>query len=524
MKRLMFLLIGLQLSFVAIAYPQNITVVTPPNVAPAISPDSVKKVVQQDLQQLKLSNGLVKIFYTKEPGTFIFAKLSRFTYKVSFLLVKYDGKSMTVQDSNFVPRAVDFGLYSNKSNLKEPSSTTSSETTYDFAFDTPTDDIPTAVSAINTVSGYATNLGYTVDKMIGSQATMSAIENAITGNDIIAMGNIGHGSTDGILLYDGFLDYTWFGGQNLSGKVFFFNSCEVANDPMYSAMLNTAHARTFAGGLLDLPIGTSELVFQDFWNYTLNDGSQMGAALSSAEANHGLQNYYRIGGDLGMLVRQVAASISGPTNLSENQAGTYTCTAHGGAPPYDYQWWKEENGVPVLGPVSALTISPDRPAPGNWYQVGTNSATLQSSDITSFSLKCIVTDAIFEPNTHDSNDSTTSDIFAVGVSGSQNALSDRPGADAAVIAALPEEDILGQNYPNPFNPTTQIQFALSKPARVRLVVYDMLGREVAKLADGEMAAGYHSVTWNASGVSSGVYIYRLTAGNFVQTRRMLLMK
>ncbi|MCL4511420.1 MAG: T9SS type A sorting domain-containing protein [Bacteroidetes bacterium] len=81
-----------------------------------------------------------------------------------------------------------------------------------------------------------------------------------------------------------------------------------------------------------------------------------------------------------------------------------------------------------------------------------------------------------------------------------------------------------QNYPNPFNPSTQIRFSLSKPSHVKLAVYDMLGREVARLADEEMDAGYHSVTWNARNVSSGVYIYKLSAGSFVQVKRMILMK
>ncbi len=56
------------------------------------------------------------------------------------------------------------------------------------------------------------------------------------------------------------------------------------------------------------------------------------------------------------------------------------------------------------------------------------------------------------------------------------------------------------------------------------MVYDMLGREVARLADQQMSSGYHTVTWNAGGMASGVYIYRLSAGNFVQVKRMILMK
>ena len=94
----------------------------------------------------------------------------------------------------------------------------------------------------------------------------------------------------------------------------------------------------------------------------------------------------------------------------------------------------------------------------------------------------------------------------------------------SLSASIKGDVIISQNYPNPFNPTTQIRFALLKPNHVTLVVYDMLGREVARLADEQMSAGYHAVTWNASGKASGVYIYRLSAGNTVQVRRMILMK
>lgn len=220
----------------------------------------------------------------------------------------------------------------------------------------------------------------------------------------------------------------------------------------------------------------------------------------------------------------VTVSISGPTYLNMNQAGTYTCTVSDGVPSYNYQWWKEENGVPGLGPISSTTASPERPAPGNWYQVGTNSPTLSSSDVTNFSVKCVVTDAIFKSNTNDTRDSTTSNILSVAVGGSGNIAAGNPGDDAALVTLIPENNSLSQNYPNPFNPSTEIRFGLTKPAHVRLVVYDILGREVASLADEQMDAGYHSVSWNASGVSSGVYIYRLTAGSFVQTRRMLVVK
>lgn len=83
---------------------------------------------------------------------------------------------------------------------------------------------------------------------------------------------------------------------------------------------------------------------------------------------------------------------------------------------------------------------------------------------------------------------------------------------------------LNQNYPNPFNPSTSIQFHLPENQRVKLVVYDMLGREVAVLVDGMRSAGEHMASWDASNLSSGIYIYSLQTESSRITRKMTLMK
>ena len=95
--------------------------------------------------------------------------------------------------------------------------------------------------------------------------------------------------------------------------------------------------------------------------------------------------------------------------------------------------------------------------------------------------------------------------------------------------ALPTEFALEGNYPNPFNPTTTIRFALPEAAVVRLSVYDMLGREVARVLDSELPAGRHEATWNGrtdagSTVSSGAYLLRMAAGEFSATTRMVVVK
>jgi glucuronoarabinoxylan endo-1,4-beta-xylanase len=89
---------------------------------------------------------------------------------------------------------------------------------------------------------------------------------------------------------------------------------------------------------------------------------------------------------------------------------------------------------------------------------------------------------------------------------------------------LPAHFVLEQNYPNPFNPTTVVRYQLPAAGDVTLAVYDLLGREVTVLVSGRADAGVHEVTFDGSGLSSGVYLYRLSAGDFVQARRLLLLK
>jgi len=92
------------------------------------------------------------------------------------------------------------------------------------------------------------------------------------------------------------------------------------------------------------------------------------------------------------------------------------------------------------------------------------------------------------------------------------------------IELVPNEFNLFQNYPNPFNPATNIKFALPKAAKVTLLVYNLLGEKVAALLNEDKEAGFYDVQFNASNFSTGVYIFRLTAGDFVQTKKMTLMK
>lgn len=117
--------------------------------------------------------------------------------------------------------------------------------------------------------------------------------------------------------------------------------------------------------------------------------------------------------------------------------------------------------------------------------------------------------------------STTSDHFPVWT---RFAFNDLTSTGPASTLAMPNSFDLHANYPNPFNPTTAIRYTLDARRQTRLTVYDILGREVAVLVDGVMPAGSHSATFDASGLSSGIYIVRLSTPEGSQSRRIALVK
>ena len=94
---------------------------------------------------------------------------------------------------------------------------------------------------------------------------------------------------------------------------------------------------------------------------------------------------------------------------------------------------------------------------------------------------------------------------------------------------IPLKYILHQNYPNPFNPITTLQYDLPENGLVNVTVYDMLGRQVKTLINQTQEAGYKSVIWNATNdygkpVSAGVYLYQIQAGEYISTKKMVLLK
>ena len=92
------------------------------------------------------------------------------------------------------------------------------------------------------------------------------------------------------------------------------------------------------------------------------------------------------------------------------------------------------------------------------------------------------------------------------------------------LSAIPDDFALSQAYPNPFNPVTQIQYALPEDIHVELIVYDILGRQVAELINTDQQAGYHKAVWNGNNNASGLYFVKMTAGSYIRTQKLMLVK
>ena len=112
--------------------------------------------------------------------------------------------------------------------------------------------------------------------------------------------------------------------------------------------------------------------------------------------------------------------------------------------------------------------------------------------------------------------------FSITIDGA-NALS------AYLEGLLPDEFALRQNYPNPFNPVTTLRYDLPEQTHVNITVYDMLGRKVRTILNQQQDPGYKSVIWNATNdygkpVSAGIYLYQIQAGEYMQTKKMVLLK
>jgi len=209
-------------------------------------------------------------------------------------------------------------------------------------------------------------------------------------------------------------------------------------------------------------------------------------------------------------------SLSGTSSLCPGESGSWTASASGGASPYSYDWYYRKDS-------------------GTWYSQNETSSSFSRSMPTvnnSMDIKVTVTD---DDNTQ------TSDTKLVykeggcdddgGGGGGGGLLSVDP-ADSTKVGAksllqrqpIPDEFALDQNSPNPAHGTVTIRFALPEATEVSLVVYDIMGREVSRLVDGSVSAGFHDVQYDTSDLASGVYLYRIETPDFAKTQRMTIIR
>jgi hypothetical protein len=221
-----------------------------------------------------------------------------------------------------------------------------------------------------------------------------------------------------------------------------------------------------------------------------------------------------------------SAALSGDITLYQGMTGWWGVEISNGIEPFTYQW--EIYYLNGANLAASRIISPNVVGSGQWVPVGTNSPTFSrpftGSDLRSFKLRCTVRDG--------NNTSKVSNEFNVSVVNSPPpqlgiVASESKGIknlNEDVEESLPSKYSLNQNYPNPFNPITKISYSLPEANFVSLRIFDMLGREVISLVNEMKQAGTYEAEFDASQLSSGTYIYKLTAGNFQSVKKMILTK
>ena len=207
-----------------------------------------------------------------------------------------------------------------------------------------------------------------------------------------------------------------------------------------------------------------------------------------------------------------ALAFSGTNLFAGTDGGVFLSTNSGTS------WIPASTGLGNNGSVYALALSGTNLFAGTWGDsvfVSTNNGTSWRSVNTGLG--------------------STGSVHALAVSGAyllagtdigvwRRPLSDMISTSVNTLRAdIPSAFALEQNYPNPFNPSTTIRYELPKSGSVSLRIFNTLGQVVASLVAGKMEAGYHQATWNAN-VPSGIYFYRLQAGDFVQTKKMILLR
>ncbi len=202
--------------------------------------------------------------------------------------------------------------------------------------------------------------------------------------------------------------------------------------------------------------------------------------------------------DIPIAAAPLTVDIDGPPALGYKEWGDWYADVDGGAAPYSYEWRRRNYPNGTWGLVVSYT---------DHYHGRMNQQ--------HFELKLDVWDSSNPPQ----HAYATQIVWYEPSRGAPTSAN-----DVAATPAPPEQYDLEQNHPNPFDASTEIRFQLPEPSRVLLSVYDIRGREMARLLDSHMSAGYHRATWDARDVPKGMYFYRLTTDGFTETKRLVVAR
>jgi len=328
--------------------------------------------------------------------------------------------------------------------------------------------------------------------------------------------------------YDGVSTTTaeWIWGCYVSSVCDFNNGGLPPGDHGYCGALGTSMACPQAAGIAGLLLSVNpDLTPETLYNVIRSTCLDIGAAGWDAETGYGI-----------IQARAALDALTGTTDVSVTLTpqGSTTIPPSGGSIPYTVMlrndgtspafidFW-EDITLPTggtYGPVAqrnGIVLQPGMQLSRNMVQQVPSSAPAGNYNFNAY--------AGTYPSTIEAEDHfafSKSGVDDSGVSGWTAGSWDEVASENP--ATEPDQFVLYQNYPNPFNPTTAISFQLSAFSQVSLAVYDVSGRKVVTLVDGYRDAGVHEVTFDGSGLASGVYLYRLEAGPHSAIGKMVLMK
>ncbi len=290
---------------------------------------------------------------------------------------------------------------------------------------------------------------------------------------------------------------------------------EVSTNASYTFTINSHRTLTANFALIQFTVTTSSAPF--------NGGTVSGS---------GIYNY-------GTSVTMVAVPNDGYSFVNWTSGGTIVSTAQ----DYTFTINSNRNLVANFMLLPVLTVTPDFISVGSvagsalFSVSNSGGGTMDWTAVSNVFWIKIKSGASGTNNgtinvSYDNNNSATRigtiTITSARVKGSPKTVEIKQGEPITFVENLnlgiPDDFRLEQNYPNPFNPSTKIRYGLPKESNVVLTIYNILGEEIARLVDDVHSAGYYEATFDATNLSSGVYIYRISAGNFTQIRKMLLIR